>query len=411
MRIGLLTQEYHLGENRFGGVGRAFGKMAHWLSDHGHDVTVYMQARRAETIAEKTGLRLVTVTPKPWVHWRLRPLVARLPPFWGGMLWHWEVNAALTNRIMDDYHNERIEVLLTNRGVTAPGLMIRRRLPTVVRAQYGRVRTLQVDRVAVKSSDRYLQFMENRAMRHATRVYSPSAFTARYLRESVGVEAPVIPTPMFTLQPPAALEEVRMRHAIPSRYVLYWGSFLHCKGLHVLADALPTLFRMTSDLQVVLVGAKRQQDGDAGQLEAYIRGKAGSASERLHILPPLDQPEVFALIRGARVVALPSILDNLPNTLLEAMYFGALVVGTRGASIDELIEDRVNGLLVERDQPDQLAEALVTADRMPETERVRMGKLASERVRDVCAPDVVMNRVVDVCRDAVQRYTASPGKS
>jgi glycosyltransferase involved in cell wall biosynthesis len=185
---------------------------------------------------------------------------------------------------------------------------------------------------------------------------------------------------------------------------LYWGSFLHCKGVHILADALPGIFGATDDLHVVLVGAKPQQDGNADAMERRLRACGSSHPERLHILPPLEEPELLALIGRARVAVLPSILDNLPNTLLEAMHVGAIIVATAGASLDELVTDGIHGWLVECGNSEQLIAAIGKADQMSEADRMVMSQAAKARVQEVCGPEKVMNRVVALCGDAITTY-------
>jgi glycosyltransferase involved in cell wall biosynthesis len=60
------------------------------------------------------------------------------------------------------------------------------------------------------------------------------------------------------------------------------------------------------------------------------------------------------VIRQALAVVLPSRMDNLPNTCIEAMAEGKAVIGTRGTSFEQLIEDGVSGLLCDVDDPTAL---------------------------------------------------------
>jgi glycosyltransferase involved in cell wall biosynthesis len=54
-------------------------------------------------------------------------------------------------------------------------------------------------------------------------------------------------------------------------------------------------------------------------------------------------------------------VDNLPNTVIESLMLGIPVIGTRGASIDELVEPGVTGQLVYPGNVDGLAAAMVEA--------------------------------------------------
>ena len=408
MKIGLLTQEYHIGENRFGGVGRAFGKMAHWLADHGHEVTVYMQARRAETIEEKPNLRLVTVTPKPCLHWRLRPWVARLPSFWGGLLWHWEINAALSDRIMDDYHNGRIEVLLANRGVTAPGLMIRRRLPTVVRVQHSMPRALKVEHQRVKLADCILHFRERRAIRRADVAYCPSALVAGYVGRETKRSISVIRTPMFATVEARAWPDVAEKFHLPDRYMVYWGSILFCKGVDLIAESLPRFFEQVPDMAFVLVGDYKYDNEYHRRLRSALDELKHRYPRRLIHLPSLDHDQLNPVIERAHAAVLPSRFDNLPNTVLEAMHHECLVISTAGASVDEIVESGRSGLLIPPGDALALADTMVRAARMQDHERAEFRRQARRDVRQLCNPDTVMNGIVDLCEQA--RHLHAPDR-
>ena len=49
----------------------------------------------------------------------------------------------------------------------------------------------------------------------------------------------------------------------------------------------------------------------------------------------------------AHLFVIPSLQDNLPNTIIESMLCGTPVVGFNTGGIPEMIEHRVNGYLAE----------------------------------------------------------------
>ena len=102
----------------------------------------------------------------------------------------------------------------------------------------------------------------------------------------------------------------------------------------------------------------------------------GRFASRLVVLENLPHRKLFPIIAGARLVALPSLIDNLPNACLEAMGLGKVVIGTRGTSFDELIDDGVNGFLVAPNDASALTEKLISAWTDPQL--VEMGAAARE---------------------------------
>jgi len=95
--------------------------------------------------------------------------------------------------------------------------------------------------------------------------------------------------------------------------------------------------------------------------------EAGGWVERLnlhgivHLLPHLPQDQLWALLACADLTVSISQHDGTPNTLLEAMAIGTFPVAGDIESLREWITPGVNGLLVEPDNPQALAEAVVLA--------------------------------------------------
>jgi glycosyltransferase involved in cell wall biosynthesis len=100
-------------------------------------------------------------------------------------------------------------------------------------------------------------------------------------------------------------------------------------------------------------------------------------------------------MRRARLVVLPSLVDNLPNVLLEAMMFGRPVIATQGASFDELIEDGYSGFLVPPGDPLALAAKIVDAWNRPDLDMI--GRRASDAVAPL-APSVTIPATLDYLR-------------
>jgi glycosyltransferase involved in cell wall biosynthesis len=79
---------------------------------------------------------------------------------------------------------------------------------------------------------------------------------------------------------------------------------------------------------------------------------------------PAGQAELLVEYRRASALCMPCRLlpndrDGIPNVLVEAMAAGAPVIATGVSGIPELVEHERNGLLVEPDDPDALAAALI----------------------------------------------------
>jgi glycosyltransferase involved in cell wall biosynthesis len=99
----------------------------------------------------------------------------------------------------------------------------------------------------------------------------------------------------------------------------------------------------------------------AGQREALRAVERYHLENKVTLLPHLPQTDLWGLFARAAVTVSVSQHDGTPNTLLEAMALGALPVAGDIESIREWITPGVNGLLVEPNKPQALAEAVLLA--------------------------------------------------
>lgn len=109
-------------------------------------------------------------------------------------------------------------------------------------------------------------------------------------------------------------------------------------------------------------------------------------SGRVHWHGAMSQQEVLEHYSRADIFALPCRIgkdgdrDGLPNVLVEAASQRILCVSTTISGIPELFTHEENGLLVEPEDPQALAETLERAIRNP-AERDRMAARAEDKVR------------------------------
>lgn len=177
--------------------------------------------------------------------------------------------------------------------------------------------------------------------------------------------------------------------AVPT--ILSVGRLVEKKGYD---DLLRALALLPADLawRFVHVGG--------GPLKADLAALAAELglTDRIDWQGAQTQDAVLAHYRRADLFVLCSRIagdgdrDGLPNVLVEAQSQGLPCVSTRVSAIPELLEDGVNGRLVDAGAPDQIASALAALLREPDGRRA-MGRAGETKVRAHFALDGGIDRL------------------
>ena len=147
------------------------------------------------------------------------------------------------------------------------------------------------------------------------------------------------------------------------------------KGLAVLVHALRLLRNKGYDLELRLAG-----DGPA---EDYLKKLADESglTEQVHFLGFLTEDEVVRELQNSDLFILPSFVEGVPVSAMEAMAVGVPVIATNIGGTSELIEDGQTGILVRPSDPEILADATI---RMAQDYpfRLRAAELGRKKVED-----------------------------
>lgn len=176
--------------------------------------------------------------------------------------------------------------------------------------------------------------------------------------------------------------------------LLYLGGFADpAKGGKALVEALPKIVERQPGVRVILAGPGHPPGHEQRAIDAL------PGVRWCGWLDPAAKARAFA---HADVVALPSVSEGMPHTLLEAMAAGRAVVATSVGGIPDVLTDGEDGLVVRAGAVGALAEGVCRLLGDPEL-RKRLGDAAQRRVERLTR-DEVWGRL-----DSVYRELALPG--
>ena len=132
--------------------------------------------------------------------------------------------------------------------------------------------------------------------------------------------------------------------------ILFLGRLGPEKGVPQLVMALASLSSKPS-WRAILAG-----DGAVKETRAEVERMG--LGNRISVPGWVDSAEVEALLNAADILVLPSLSENLPMSVVEALAHGAAVVCTPVGAIPEIIEHEKTGLIVKPGDVEGLASAL-----------------------------------------------------
>jgi glycosyltransferase involved in cell wall biosynthesis len=169
------------------------------------------------------------------------------------------------------------------------------------------------------------------------------------------------------------------------------SGLIRYKGQMVLLDAAKLVLEQEPDVKFLIVGYVRGDPGYREQLEQ--RAAALGIAQHVKIVSYAgDIADIWNII-DIHVHA--SLLDSLPNAILEGMSLGKPAVVTRVGGVPEVIESEETGLIVPPGDPRALATALLRILRDPELGR-RLGRAARRRYTSGFQPES-MTRKLEQC--------------
>lgn len=135
--------------------------------------------------------------------------------------------------------------------------------------------------------------------------------------------------------------------------ILFVGRLYPVKGVQYLLQAMKIIHEEMPDVKLILVGDGEERE----HLESLTDSL--EIKECVEFAGRAPHEEVQDYMNQAEVFVLPSLSEGFPVTILEAMACGLPIVATRVRGVPDIVEEGINGYLVDTKNPEQIARALL----------------------------------------------------
>lgn len=395
LRIAFATQEYVTEKNFDGGIANYVHRIAKALALLGHDIHVVTLSTIDQAEFEHEGVTVHRVSFGKMWH-----ALNRLTRYRLATTYYALGLSAKAYRKLKHLNAQQPFHLVQFPNCSCCGLfsIMFLGVPHILRASWYQPVWQDADGVKPSLDSMTLGFLERPQYKGSPYIYAPSYTLQKLLAKKTHPNSVrVIRTPVY-LETEDWDDSIYQELLKGKKYLLFFGRFELRKGFHILAQALPRVLAQYPDAYAVLVG-RDMKSALAPSMADYARSLCGSARERLLRFDELPHRQLYPIIAGAHLVVLPSLIDNFPNACLEAMALGKAVIGTSGASFDELMSDEETGFLVAPNDVDALAEKINYAWRCPRLQEI--GQAARQKSLEF-APEKTVEALLNYYREILQ---------
>lgn len=367
MHIVYVTSEF-VTESKGGGLASYISNISRILAERGHRVTVVTSSDQNNNSLEwHPGVNVERV--KRSGKWLPVPLYR---------LWEsWKLH----NRVIKINRLNKIDIV-QYASFDAVGFFYVKSIPSVVRLSsdcvcWREYKVYDYKEESIKKTC-LTDIIEYAALKRIGNIYGPSYAIAEIISNRIGREIPIIESP-FYLKKTEFNDSLYKEVLNGKKYYLAHSSMSCLKGTHIIAQVIKKTCQQDNNVYFVFAGSDHgifYRNGKVEPAKEYIMRMAGEYSDKVIFLGTLEREVLFPIIENAYACLMPSRIDNMPNACIEAMAMGKIVIGTRGASYEQFIDNEVSGYLIGIDDVEGLSSALDKIEQLSEEARINMCKEA-----------------------------------
>lgn len=272
------------------------------------------------------------------------------------------------------------------------GLFYKNKVPAIVRlSSYAKI-AYRDEYTYNKHEIAFLSFLERTTAKKMQGIFGPSKVTAGEFGKDIHKKIPIIETPFYTeelLWDDSSYES----NLASKKYILYFGVIRIFKGVLNIADCVEKIIDKYPDYYFVFVGKNLKSEGKINIRNEILR-RSGKYADHVIMLQSLPHEQLYPIIQNAQMVVLPSHMENFSNACIEAMALKKVVIGTTGASFEQLIEDGKSGFLANIDDSKNLEKKMEEVIELTTERKHEIENNAQKRI-ELLNPKIVVKRLLN----------------
>ncbi len=329
MKIAFLTPEFPNSKTgSSGGIGTSILNLSKGLVEAGNEVSILVYGQKEDEVFYENGITFYRIKNRILKGFSLLLTQNKIQK--------------LINRLVKE---RKIEILEAPdwTGITSN---IKPNCPVVIRLHGSDTYFCHLEKRPVKF---WNKFNEKRALQNADALLSVSQYTAKITKELFSLQhnITIIPNGIDS-----ANFSINLDVEVQENVLLYFGTLIRKKGMLELPLIFNEVYKNNKNIKLILVG-KDSSDIVSGNKSTWKMMKDlfnDDAFLNVSYLGSVSYNEIKMIVSKATVCVFPTFAEALPVSWIEAMAMQKAVVASDIGWANEVIDDGINGFLVNPQQ-------------------------------------------------------------
>jgi glycosyltransferase involved in cell wall biosynthesis len=387
MKIALINSEYPTPSGSdHGGISTYTNTLANLLAQRGH--TIHVLTRSGDHASES----IPSVRFHQFGFMKSRNYLSRFISRFSNNPLVWEMGHArgVTRLLTEIAHKDGLDIVeFPEYGGLACCYRLGKKIPSVLTFHTPSELVDTINGIQPSKQTRLHYLLESRAIERATAFKSPSNALKKWVCEHYGLSDSQI----TTLRNPfdaGPLQKIKWAAGNSKKFeILFSGRLERRKGAELLLHCIKDILSISPAITITIAG--ETEIGNAQNYRHAIE-RILSPAERVRVwFPgPLTYTQLLPLYYNSSLFLFPSLFENSPYALLEALAAGLPVVATACSGIVEIITHGENGLLFSPDNRTELVSRISDLFNNHDL-ALSLGRNAVATIKHVYDPDKIID--------------------
>lgn len=233
---------------------------------------------------------------------------------------------------------------------------------------------------------------DQRFLQDCDYVLSVSEYAKKFTKDILNITKPIT-----VIHNPISLKNVSTNHPPEpiNKEILFIGKLTESKGAFNVISAFNAFSHIFPDYMLRMIGG-----GDIATAKSY---STSLTSQKIHFTGMISREKVYEYIDNAAFAVIPSYFETLGQAALEIMSRGKILIYTNTATGAEIIDDGVDGFLVNPFDVEEIIEKMrFVASNLPNLTSI--GRKALEKVTYRFSEEVIVKQLENQYQIWIKEY-------